>query len=119
MSELNFSKGTWRIGNDNSCVVTDFPVKNTNFPIPPNMSETDNVCVEFYGGHLIAESIGNISDAMLISAAPDLLDAINYYFAVLDEVNGKTWKNKPDHVTEKMLSAVKKATWLETPSPIS
>jgi len=51
-----------------------------------------------------------LSNAKLISAAPDLLEAIQYYFDVLEEVRGKDFALKPDHVLSKMINAVKKAT---------
>ena len=49
------------------------------------------------------------ANARLIAAAPELLEAIKYYFRVLDEVNGKEWRDKPDHVTSKMFQAISKA----------
>jgi len=33
--------------------------------------------------------------------------AINYYFAVLDEVTGGAWREKPDHVQQELLTAIK------------
>ena len=50
------------------------------------------------------------ANAKLIAAAPELLEAIQYYFDVLEEVRGETWADKPDHVLKKFLEAVKKAT---------
>lgn len=35
-----------------------------------------------------------------------LRNAIQYYFSVLDEVTGKTWRDRPDHVQGRMLSAM-------------
>ena len=49
------------------------------------------------------------ANADLISAAPDLLEAIQYYFQVLEEVRGKDWDESPDHVLSKMINAVNKA----------
>lgn len=50
------------------------------------------------------------ANAKLISAAPDLFEAIQYYFQVLEEVRGKDFLSNPDHVLSKMLNAMKKAT---------
>jgi hypothetical protein len=67
--------------------------------------ETKKVC------NVITRDIDQAeSNAKLIAAAPDLLEAIQYYFDVLEEVLGKDWKEKPGHVLSKMLDAVKKAT---------
>ena len=102
----------WKIGNYPWCVVSDTVVKNTNFPVPPNPSETseDDESFEYYGGHLICESIGNKDHAKLIAAAPDLLESIKYYFSVLQEAQGENWNKNPDHVLQKMLDAIEKAT---------
>jgi hypothetical protein len=35
-----------------------------------------------------------------------LREAIQYYFDVLDEVRGESWKDKPDHVLKKMIDAM-------------
>jgi hypothetical protein len=67
----------WKIGNYKSCVVSDTKVKNTNFPSPPNPEESRDEDIEFYGGYLICESIGNNQHAKLIAAAPDLLVSSN------------------------------------------
>jgi hypothetical protein len=48
------------------------------------------------------------ANARLIAAAPDLLNAIQYYFDVLEEVRGKDFDKHPNHVLAKMLNAVKK-----------
>ena len=64
--------------------------------------------IEYYGGYLVCESIANPVHARLIAAAPDLLEAIQYYFSVLEEATGKDWYKRPDHVLQKMLKAVQK-----------
>ena len=56
------------------------------------------------------EDVEANANAKLISAAPELLEALQYYFDVLKEARGKEWDTKPDHVLFKMLSAYKKAT---------
>lgn len=60
-------------------------------------------------GECIAEVVHGANDAKLIAAAPDLAEAIQYYFDVLDEVRGEDWDKKPDHVLQKMLAAMTKA----------
>ncbi len=99
----------WKVGNTKSVVVSDEKVTNTNFPSPPNLKISDDGDIEFYGGYLICESIGNKDHAKLIAAAPDLFSAIKYYFDVLKEANGINWDAFPDHTLEKMQAAFKKA----------
>lgn len=64
------TRGPWRLGGGNgsmasSAVVADYPV--------PGMGGSD--AVEYYGGHLVAESIAPQNRA-IIAAAPDLYDWI-------------------------------------------
>lgn len=62
---VGFTRGPWRIGKQGGSVVADYPV--------PGMNGSD--ATDYYGGHLIAESI-TPSNAKLIAAAPDLLEAL-------------------------------------------
>ena len=57
--------GPWRRGKIGGCVVADHPV--------PEIGGSD--AVDYYGGHLIAESIAP-QNVPLIAAAPELLDAL-------------------------------------------
>jgi len=50
------------------------------------------------------------ANAKLISHSLELLQSTQYYFDVLEEVQGENWDKNPDHVLSKMLNAVKKAT---------
>lgn len=59
--------------------------------------------------HLDVPQIETEANAKLISAAPELLAALKYYFDVLNEVRGQDWYKNPDHVLSKMLSATEKA----------
>ena len=64
-------------------------------------------------GFKIEEFNGNANEdsdnQKLISAAPYMLEAIQYYVSVLDEVRTKSWREHPDHVDKKMLEALNKA----------
>ena len=60
-------------------------------------------------GECITDHVYEKDDANLIAAAPELLNALKYYFDVLEEVRGNDWSSRPDHVLQKMLSAVAKA----------
>lgn len=66
-------KQTWKVGNHSSTVVSDTKINNSNFPVPPNKEESTDEEIEFYGGYLVCESIGNVETANLIAAAPKML----------------------------------------------
>ena len=57
--------GPWRVGNSGG-VVSDLPIDGG----VPGTAD-----VEYYGGHLICETVTS-ANAKLIAAAPDLLDAL-------------------------------------------
>ena len=63
--------GPWRRGT-NGGVVSDYPV--------PEIGGSD--AVEFYGGHLIAESVAPRNEP-IIAAAPDLLEAARFARSVI------------------------------------
>ena len=95
VTDKKFTKGIWSIGASwNLCVISESI------------------------GHVIAEcSVESYMDeeemranAKLIAAAPELFEAITYYFHVLKEVRGENWDKSPDHVLSKMINAIKKAT---------
>ncbi|WP_424493936.1 hypothetical protein [Salinimicrobium sp. GXAS 041] len=94
--------GNWKIGKYKSTVVSDRKVKNTNFPIPPNQKESRDEEAEYYGGYLICESVANDKHVKLISAAPDLLEAL---------LNIENDNNSiPKAIWEMRNKAIKKAT---------
>jgi hypothetical protein len=66
----------WRIGKHPAVVVSDTKVENTNFPVPPNKEESDDSDIEYYGGYLIAESIGNDKIAKSIAAHPEFVKRV-------------------------------------------
>jgi len=66
----------WKVGKHKSVVVSDTKIKNTNFPSPPNPEFSENSDIEYYGGFLICESVGNDKIAQLIAAAPELLKCL-------------------------------------------
>lgn len=72
MKIFEIASQNWKIGNHSSTVVSDGKIQNTNFPVPPNRTESDDSDVEYYGGFLICESVGNKETAKLIAASPKL-----------------------------------------------
>lgn len=66
-----YTAGPWRVGRRGSCVVADQPT--------PEIAGSDDV--EYYGGHLICESVSQ-ANAKLIAVAPEmreLLETIEKY----------------------------------------
>jgi hypothetical protein len=63
----------WKVGTYPSTVVSDTDVKLTNFPSMTNTGHSD---VEYYGGHLIAESIADKEAAEAIAKVPDMIRLI-------------------------------------------
>ncbi|KAF5072845.1 hypothetical protein DSECCO2_197330 [anaerobic digester metagenome] len=103
-NEFKGTKGTWKVGNHPSQVVSSEKVKNRNYPSPPNPSKSEDEDIEYYGGYLVAESIGNIEDAQLISAAPELLEALQLVFVHSKVIINH---NHPDY--QKAVKAINKA----------
>lgn len=59
------TKGPWRSGKNADCVVADYPAGH----------EQDPHGIDYYGGHLVAESIHS-SNRPIIIAAPTMLEAL-------------------------------------------
>lgn len=99
MSE--YTKGPWRVGRAGS-VVADYPV--------PEMGGSD--AVEYYGGHLIAESVIP-SNARLLSAATEMLEALKALYAgpcsAQDEPERRVTMNVSRAAFKMMEAAIAKA----------
>ncbi|WP_299153122.1 hypothetical protein [uncultured Christiangramia sp.] len=92
--------GNWKIGRIESVVVSDKKVKNTNFPIPPNPSESREVEKQYYGGYLICESIANSIDAKLIAAAPKMYEALKSIENDNGNIPEAIWKLRNEAIKE-------------------
>ena len=102
----------WSVGKHSSTVISDTKQKNTNFPCPPNKVESDDSDIEYYGGYLVCESVANKTNAKLIAAAPELLEALttilSNFKSCIDGGNGELETDKAD--IERAELAIKKAT---------
>lgn len=109
-------KHNWKIGKHKSTVVSDTKIKNTNFPSPPNPKESRFEEINYYGGYLICESIGNDECAKLIAAAPDLLEACNKLIEQISFKTGGEYVNEDgmpinsNIAVDMIQKAIKKAT---------
>lgn len=90
---MDYTKGKWSVGNGTViCDTVPDDMKNTS---------TGHNMVEFYGGYLVAESIAREADKKLISASPDMFEALND----LENDAGQI----PKHKWDKVQAALKKA----------
>lgn len=75
---LKHTPGPWRIGNITGTVVADHS-------IPTDGRVTGHNDTDYYGGHLIAESIWRREDSELIAAAPELLEVVVEFIKYFDD----------------------------------
>lgn len=87
-----WTPGPWRIGTHGGSVVSDNLVEHG-----PNGCD----CVEYYGGHLIAESISP-ANAKLVAAAPDMLALLQELIDIEGPQPGHGfWANRVEAVIAK------------------
>jgi hypothetical protein len=94
---MSHTPGPWRVGR-NGAVVADVPI--------PEMQGSDEV--EYYGGHLVAESI-TPSNAQLIAAAPDLLQACRDTMDYWESTGFAECEEGCDCIVDQMRAALAKA----------
>ena len=102
---MSDTKEKWKIGNLQSTVVSNKKQKNEFFPVQLNPSESKDEEVEYYGGYLVCESIGNSKARNLISAAPEMLEML---MKVNDKLLSFGGKNVPLRIEIEQL--IKKVT---------
>ncbi|MFA7667327.1 MAG: hypothetical protein WCY32_14555 [Burkholderiaceae bacterium] len=73
----NSTLGPWRAGKVGGTVVSDQP-------LPGYKGNAGHDAVEYYGGHLIAESIWRKADVNLIASCPEMLEFISWVAGYAD-----------------------------------
>lgn len=96
------TQGEWKINKDGCCIITDQPTKDWDKHYSSRERE-----IESYGGDLVAESVFNESNAQLISAAPDLLEACKLAYK---DCIGTTSIEEQINVIKVLQQAINKAT---------
>ncbi|MGD7021753.1 hypothetical protein ACQCVK_04120 [Rossellomorea vietnamensis] len=82
---MSHTPSPWRVGRA-GVVVSDHPIDTGG-------RSTGHNDAIYYGGHLIAESIHRGEDAALISAAPELLEACQKAYEVLEAISSHCGNN--------------------------
>lgn len=77
----------WKVGEIGGSVVSDEPHK-----LPVSDIHTGHSDVQYYGGHLVAESIPTSKYENLIAAAPDLLKCLKQAVESMQLETGKDMK---------------------------
>lgn len=98
---MKHTPGPWKQGKTGGTVISDTPLETER------AINTGHDCVEYYGGHLIAESILKESDKNLIIAAPELLTSCEKALAFIEELDKQgigTWEG-----LEALYNAIQKA----------
>jgi hypothetical protein len=83
-------KEKWSKGKHGGCVVSDTPNRHT----AAHAAIRDDH-VDYYGGHLVAESIPKQEYVNLIAAAPDLLEALEGCLAQLERDTELLYEGMP------------------------
>ena len=92
----------WSVGKHQSCIVTDTPDG-----LPENSGHSGAEAIEYYGGALVCESVCRKKDAALISAAPDMLEALQIILGDIERAPKKLTQKEKIQIARK---AIQKAT---------
>lgn len=77
-------KEIWKKGKHPSQVVSNIPIVNTNFPIEVNCGISSDSDIEYYGGYLVCESIGNSKHQDLIASAPEMKSMLRTFINAIE-----------------------------------
>jgi hypothetical protein len=100
--EAKHTPGNWKVGKTGGVVVSDQP-------LPGYDINGGHDHIEYYGGHLIAESIWRKEDARLIAAAPDLLNALGLALEYWAD-RQQRYRNRAPVWVQEARAAIAKAT---------
>ncbi len=98
LASKTYTPGPWRIGRTGVCASV---VSDTSVPDVNGSGEVD-----FYGGHLICESV-SLRNAPLIAAAPELLEELKEAISFIQRCTD--WRGEDPRI-EEMRAAIAKAT---------
>jgi hypothetical protein len=98
MSETPWTPGPWWVGRNERSVVCNTEI--------PEWHTADSV--EYYGGHLVAESMAP-ANARLIAAAPELAEALEAALRLLDETQTLAWSPRQGDIYDAARAALAKA----------
>lgn len=88
-------KENWSIGKPGGCVITDTPDG-----LPKESGHSGQDANKYYGGSLVCESIWRKKDAALISAAPDMLEALQEIENDDNRIPPTIWKMVQDAIAK-------------------
>ncbi len=97
-TETKHTPGPWRVGKSFGSVVSDAPV--------PGINGSDDV--EYYGGHLVAESVAP-NNARLIAESPRMLSVLQKLCAMQEDGDVASWVEEWDEARA-VIAEVSKAT---------
>lgn len=90
--------GPWRLGKNSDDVVADSP-----------SGHDDESAVEYYGGHLVAESICSRNRA-LIASAPELLSIAKRWVALGGQWHPDRYESEKEELLTETKALIAKAT---------
>ena len=94
----------WSKGKNGGTVITDSPDG-----LPENSGHTGTQAYKYYGGALVCESIWRKKDVALISAAPDLFEAVKIARAIFHSQGIDANHPIVGEMYQKLEDAIKKA----------
>lgn len=90
-------KEIWSKGKTGGCVVT-----NNTEGLPESRGFSGNDAVNYYGGNLVCESVWRKKYVALISAAPDMLEALQNLENDGNSIPEHAWKLVKDAIAKAM-----------------